>query len=112
MQWRSKSQGACRGEECPAPSTTAIFAPAMWSRSSNDFIWLRSAVPLTIRRSTDYDFRLTGRIQDAAGMTGRDTTLMPRLPVAPPDWVLPPPQKNAALAQGPNCGKSDIYVYL
>lgn len=76
-----------------------------------------SEVPLQIQSSSPYAFKLTGRIQDSKGMIARESTLMARLPVAPPDWALPvddPSNDTSAppSAVGPTYGRSAIYVYL
>lgn len=65
-----------------------------------------------MQNRSDYDLRLSGRIQDDKGMTARDATLMPRLPVAPRDWTLPLDPPAASPAADPTHGRSTIYVYL
>jgi hypothetical protein len=75
---------------------------------------------LQIQSSSECDFKLTGRIQHAKGVTTRDSTLMPRLPVAPANLAAPVPNTNSPSNSdddprpvvGPTYGQSAIYVYL
>lgn len=90
------------------------FSPATRIPIGLDTVAYRtvSEVPLTMQNRSDYDLRLSGRIQDDKGMTARDATLMPRLPVAPRDWALPLDPPAASPAADPTHGRSTIYVYL
>lgn len=78
-----------------------------------------SEVDLQLQSHSECVFKLSGRIQHPKGMTTRDSTLMPRLPVASPNRVEPIlPTKDPSngvddqkLIVEPTYG-SAIYVYL
>jgi hypothetical protein len=80
-----------------------------------------SETNLQLQSNSEYVFKLSGRIQHAKGMTTRDSTLMPRLPVATPNRVAPiPPNKDPSngdgdrqrVAKAKSTYGSAIYVYL
>lgn len=80
-----------------------------------------SETNLQLQSNSECVFKLSGRIQHAKGMITRDSTLMPRLPVATPNRVTQiPPSKDPSNGDGgqqpaaetkPVYG-SPIYVYL
>ncbi|MBI3704687.1 MAG: hypothetical protein HY244_12785 [Rhizobiales bacterium] len=78
-----------------------------------------SEVDLQLQSHSECVFKLSGRIQHPKGMTTRDSTLMPRLPVASPNRVEPIlPRDNPASGDGGQLPVvertygSAIYVYL
>jgi hypothetical protein len=78
-----------------------------------------SEMDLQLQSNSECVFKLSGRIQNAKGMITRESTLMPRLPVAPPNRVEPIqlPENTSSddgiqqLVVEPTYG-SAIYVYL